>query len=159
MITIIGMVIALIFGIKMLNDRHKLKIIEAKKQAQLEIDAQRYEKIREILTESIIEGHPAALEALKPLIEMIAIQMQGEDALEMKGLEYRQQLALVEAKNQPFRNWMEELSALRNVLADGDLTIGEFERSVKIITESAAKLFHVSPRTVPVDGEKKLLKK
>lgn len=168
MTTLIGMLLVgllgLIFGTKVLNSRHELNVIEAQKQSQLALDGQRYEKIREILTESIIDGQPAALEALKPLIEVVASQMQGKETVELKQLEHKQQLSLIEAKNEPFSCWMGELSQLRKALAKGEkwqggLSLKEFETCVQTMAASTERVFGLSLRTLPAAEEQKALPK
>ncbi len=161
MVILIGMGIAgllgLVFGIKILDGRRELKVIEAEKQSQLAIDAQRYDKIREIMTDSLIDGQPAAIEALKPLVEVIASQMQGKEALKIKQLEHKQQIALVEARNQPFRIWMDKLNSLRCNLAYREIDGDEFESCVRIMAESTERIFGISLQMTATAGETKAL--
>lgn len=157
MITLVGVVIVsglfFVFGTKVLKNKHELKVIEAKKQSQLAIDAQRYEKIREIMADSIVDGQPAALEVLKPLVEVIAAQMQGEEALELKKLEHKQQLALIEAQNEPFRAWMQKLKELNSSVSSNS----GYEKCVNVAAEATKKIFGDSfQQALPAPGKKAL---
>lgn len=141
-------------GARIINNRQELKVIEAKKQSQLAIDAQRYEKIREIMTDSIIDGQPVAVEALKPLVEVIANQMQGMDVRELKELEQKHELELIEAQNEPFRAWMQKLLELDRSCQ----SISAYERCVKVTAEATKQIFGDSfQQALPAPTDKKAL--
>lgn len=148
---------AFIFGMQVLEDRQSLKLIEAEKHAQLAIDAQRYEKIREIMTDGIIDGQPAAVEALKPLVDAIAAQMSGEDAGEVRRLEHQNQLELARERNRPFTEWMEKLRELDESCED----VSAYKNCVKAAAESTKLVFGDSfqqkQRALPTVEEQKAL--
>ncbi len=139
---------------------HQLKLIEAKKQSQLALEGQRYEKIREILTEGVIDGQPAAMEALKPLVEVIAEQLRGEAGLELQELEREHELALVEARNQPFADFLKELRDARKACTPlwDRLDKGAYQLVVNQMTEATMKVFGDSLQQIlPANEEKKAL--
>lgn len=158
MIVLSGIFLVYFITKRVIDNRHEIKVLEAEKQSQLALDGQRYEKIREILTDGVVDGQPAALEALKPLVEVMASQMQSKEMLELKRLEFKHQLALAEAPNQPFKDWMEEFSELRTNLVENEIDIEQFQSIVQTMTTSTEKVFGVSLQvTLPVTEEKKVL--
>jgi hypothetical protein len=139
---------------------YQLKLIEAKKQSQLALEGQRYEKIREILTEGVIDGQPAAMEALKPLVEVIADQMRGEAGLELKELEREHELALAKTQTKPLDSWLEKLENARKACTNsfGEFNSEAYELIVDKMTESTQIVFGNSlQQTLPVAEEKKTL--
>ena len=140
------------------DHKHKLELMEAKKQSQLALEGQRYEKIKEIMTDGLISDQPAALEALKPLVELIAEQIRGDSGLKLKELEHKHKLELVEAQNGPLKSWMRELTSMRIDLNNKLMTIDEFERAVDKFSESTEKVFGVSiQKALPVAEESRAL--
>ncbi len=136
-----------------INRDDELKRLEANNKAQLALEAQRYEKIKEILTDGVIDGQPAAIEVLKPLVQVITDQMRGDDALQLKKLENKHELDLLKAQNQPFQSWMDEVASLRDSLVQEEIDFEEFETMLEAMTSSAERVFGVSLRAVPAIEE------
>ena len=93
------------------------KLIEAKSEVTLRLEAQRFEKIKEILTDGVIEGSPKALEALGPLVEIMAEQMKGPEIIERMKLEHKHRIEEIEAKNEPYRLYAEQIERAQETYA------------------------------------------
>lgn len=112
------------------------KLAEAKAASQLKLESQRFEKIREILTDGVIEGSPKALDALKPMVEIMAEQMKGPEIIERMRLEHEQELEKINALNEPVRLFMQRVAR-----AQGCELIDSTERELKALSEATSKVF------------------
>lgn len=112
------------------------KLIEARAASQLKLESQRFEKIREILTDGVIEGSPKALDALKPMVEIIAEQMKGPEIIERMRLEHEQRLEEINALNEPVRLFMKRVARAQECTQ-----INFTERELKALSEATSKVF------------------
>lgn len=113
------------------------KLLEARTSSQLKLESQRFEKIREILTDGVIEGSPKALDALKPMVEIIAEQMKGPEIVERMRLEHEQELERINALNEPIRLFMQRVAKAQQVTE----TTGGVAQELKALSEATAKVF------------------
>lgn len=113
------------------------KLTEAKAASQLKLESQRFEKIREILTDGVIEGSPKALDALKPMVEIMAEQMKGPEVLERMQLEHKQHLEEIRAFNEPIRLFMQRVAGAQAKY----MTSGAVETELKALSEATSKVF------------------
>jgi len=56
---------------KTLENRAQIKLLKA----QQEVEKQRFGQIREILTDAVLTGEPVSIEAIKPITEALARQI------------------------------------------------------------------------------------
>ena len=140
----IGGTLWLILGLKSMTTNRQLQVIEAEKQAKLALDAQRYDKLRDIMTDSVITGQPAALEALKPMVQVMADQIRAEELMRLKQLEHEHRLALAAAQNGPFEMWMDQVTHMRQNLANDAFTLDEFVTCLETVRESTKSVFNLS---------------
>src|SRR3989344_832088 len=97
------MITTIIFGVLMLagvvtfgalwNTRQKTK------NRQKEV--QRFEKLREILTDGVLTDQPVALETLKPIAEVIASQMRSGEEIKRLETVHRLKMEEIQATNEP----------------------------------------------------------
>lgn len=113
------------------------KITEIKNQKKLALEEQRFEKIKEILTDGVIDGQPAAIEALKPMVEVIANQMGSNNGSKRIKLEHEHKMKELEAQNEPFRIWDRRVADLWNRSA----TDGVFRTAMEALQEATSKTF------------------
>lgn len=122
--------------------------IEAKKG---DLEAQKFERIKEILADAVISGNAPAVEVLKPLVEAVADQLRGEKDLEKKQLEHEQKLAEIKAANEPqvkaieaqnqsleiYKIWDNRIKEMWS----SNITLSTFVKGAEIVTEATQKMF------------------
>ena len=134
-VLLFGLVGLSILGMAVMGYQNK-KLVETKAASQLKLESQRFEKIREILTDGVIEGSPKALDALKPMVEIIAEQMKGSEIIERMRLEHEQKLEEIKALNEPIRLYMKRVAEAQTCTE-----IDSRERELKALSEATSKVF------------------
>lgn len=114
------------------------KLVEARAASQLKLESQRFEKIREILTDGVIEGSPKALDALKPMVEIIAEQMKGPEIVARMRLEHEQRLKEINALNEPVRLYMKRVAKAQDNVYK---TASNLEIELQALSEATTKVF------------------
>lgn len=122
--------LAMFFGSRVMHSRKELKIIEEKRKTQLQLEEQRYEKIHGILTDAIIDGQPAAIEALKPLVGIIAEQASEEMALKKMELKHKQELEIINLQQRPYIETLNKMNELFEQECFSNEQLGEISNSL-----------------------------
>lgn len=156
------------------SGKNRQRELKMEQDTKLALEAQRFEKLREILTDGVIDGNPTAVEALKPIAEVIADQLGGEKEMERKQLEHQHKLAeinamnapklsAIEARGEPLRLWNEQVKMLwkqTGAAYMGKEGVPAFERGLKTLQETWSKMFpnlqlpEPSQKLLAQDGEK-----
>lgn len=137
------------------SEKNRQRELKMEQDARLALEAQRFEKLREILTDGVIDGNPTAVEALKPIAEVIADQLDGEKEMERKQLEHQYKLAeinamnapklrAIEAQREPLRLWNEQVRMLWKQTGAaylGKEGVPAFEKGLKTLQETWSKMF------------------
>lgn len=132
------------------SGKNRQKELKMAQDATLALEAQRFEKLREILTDGVIDGNPAAVEVLKPIAGVIAEQLGGEKEIERKKLEHQYrleeikaksgpELSAIEARKEPLRIWNEQVKMLWKQTGDhyfGKEGVPAFEKGLKALQEA-----------------------
>jgi len=175
------MITTIIFGVLMLagvvtfgalwNTRQKTKNrqkeLQMESDAQLALEAQRFEKLREILTDGVLTDQPVALETLKPIAEVIASQMRSGEEIKRLETVHRLKMEEIQATNEPklkaleaqnlsleiYKIWDERVSEMWSGGPDLDV----FIKGVEMITKTTQEFF--PNLQLPAPDEKLLAEK
>lgn len=135
---VIGLGAVLLFFL--VNDfmrrRHERKMLEVKHQNRMILEAQRFEKMKEILTNGVIEGSPKALDALKPMVEVMAEQLKGAEATDRMKLAHKQRLEEIEALNEPYRLYAGQIRKQQEIFDYSDETSYDLKRTLDALREA-----------------------
>jgi hypothetical protein len=64
--------------VKLIKNRQDRKRLEAEARAKRELEAQRFDQMKSLLTDAVVSGDPNAVKALAPIAEAMAEQIRAD---------------------------------------------------------------------------------